>query len=79
MDWIVHHDAAARTIVADENKPDCVCPLFREGLLSDPALCECSKGFAEKMFGFVLGMNVEASIVSSILRKGTHCVYQITY
>jgi len=79
MNWIVRHDAEARTIIADENKPDCVCPLSREGLLTDPALCECSRGFAEKMFGYVLETKVEASVVESILRKGTHCVYKVTY
>jgi len=79
MNWVVRHDRQARTILADENKPDCVCPLSREGLLSDPALCECSRGFAEKMFGYVIGKKVEARIVESILRKGTHCVYEVIY
>jgi len=79
MNWIVEHDAGTRTIVADENKPDCVCPLYKEGLLSDPALCECSRGFAEEMFHSIIGKKVEASIVESVLRKGTHCVYKISY
>ena len=79
MDWIVEHDESARTIIANENKPDCVCPLYREGLLSSPALCECSRGFAEEMFKYVIGTKVEASVVESVLRKGTHCIYKINY
>ena len=79
MDWIVEHDTTARTITANENKPDCVCPLHREGLLSSPALCECSRGFAEEMFGYIIGKKVEASVVESVLRKGTRCIYKINY
>ena len=79
LSWIVEHDESTRTIVANENKPDCVCPLYKEGLLSEPALCECSRGFAEKMFQYVIGMEVEATIVQSILRKGTRCIYKIVY
>ncbi len=79
LDWIVEHDESTRTIVANENKPDCVCPLYKEGLLNSPALCECSRGFAEQMFQYVLGKEVEASIVESVLRKGTRCIYKIRY
>ncbi len=79
MNWIVEHDEAARSITANENKPECVCPLFREGLMSDSALCDCSQGFAENMFGYILGKSVEASVVSSILRNGSRCIYKITY
>jgi len=79
LNWIVEHDESARTVTANENKPDCVCPLYKEGLLVDPALCECSRGFAEKMFGYIVGKKVEAEVVDSILRKGAHCIYRVTY
>ena len=79
MGWIVEHDTGTKTITANENKPDCVCPLYREGLLSSPALCECSRGFAEQMFGYIVGKDVEARVVESVLRKGTRCIYRITY
>ena len=79
MNWIVKHDEDTRTVIADENKPDCVCPLYKEGLLTDPALCECSRGFIERMFGYILGREVEASVVESVLRKGTHCIYKVNY
>lgn len=77
--WVVHHDPQARRIVANENKPTCVCPLFREGLVDSPLLCDCSRGFASRMFEFVLGSPVETSIVESVLRGGKTCVYQIDY
>jgi len=79
LNWIVEHDPVARTVTANENKPDCVCPLYQEGLLSDPMLCECSKGFIERMFAQVLEHEVQASIVESILRKGARCIYKVAY
>ncbi|MGA2615358.1 MAG: hypothetical protein ABSG38_18120 [Spirochaetia bacterium] len=58
--WIVEHDESARTVVADENKPGCVCPLNAEGLMNSPMLCECSCGFADKMFEYVVGKKSES-------------------
>ncbi len=78
--WKVSHDKATRTILADENKDHCVCPVAAPLPQKGPAaLCYCSEGFAEAMFSFVLGCPVSATVVSSILRGGERCVYRIVY
>ena len=79
MGWRITHDPQRRTIVADENKPDCVCPLHRAGLVDHGALCDCSRGFAERMFSRVAGHPVEAEVAQSILRGAKTCVYRIRY
>ena len=66
-------------IVADENKPSCVCPLLRKGEQSDlSVLCNCSEGFAERLFGAVVGHPVRAEVTQSILRGAATCRYRIT-
>jgi len=78
--WKVSHDKATRTILADENKDHCVCPVAAPLPQKGPAaLCYCSEGFAEAMFSFVLRRPVSATVVSSILRGGERCVYRIVY
>jgi hypothetical protein len=74
--WKVDYDAEARVIIADENKPECVCPVARLGQVSG-VLCYCSEGFAERMFSGVVGGPVQARVVRSILRGDKSCVYQI--
>ena len=78
--WKVSHDKTTRTILADENKDHCVCPVAARLPQKGPAaLCYCSEGFAEAMFSFVLGCPVSATVVSSILRGNERCVYRIVY
>ena len=76
--WKITYDQAAQTITADENKPDCVCPLVQKapGKVS-ATLCHCSEGFAEKMFSAVIEKPVEARVIRSILRGDKSCVYSI--
>ncbi|HNW52350.1 MAG TPA: hypothetical protein PKH79_14810 [Prolixibacteraceae bacterium] len=78
--WKVTHDRETKTIVADENKNYCVCPMINhaEGK-KYPALCYCSEGFAEKMFSTVIGSSVSATTVSSVQRGDASCKYQIIY
>lgn len=76
--WKVDYDAEARLIIADENKPECVCPVARLG--PGPVsgvLCYCSEGFAERMFSGVVDGPVQARVVRSILRGDKSCIYQI--
>ena len=76
--WKIVYDQATQTITADENKPDCVCPLVQKapGKVS-ATLCHCSEGFAEKMFSAVIEKPVEARVIRSILRGDQSCVYSI--
>jgi hypothetical protein len=75
--WRVDYDTASGTIVADENKDYCVCPLVKTGIVCSKNLCACSEGFAEKMFGRVLQMEVSAEVIRSYIRDGKSCVYRI--
>lgn len=76
--WKIEYDKANKTILANENKNHCVCPIagnLNASALS--ALCYCSEGFAEQMFSAVTGAKVRATVVSSIHRGGTNCIYKV--
>jgi hypothetical protein len=77
--WIVTYQEA-RGLLIDENKDYCVCPITTvlNGNVS-PILCNCSAKFAQRMFSKVLGTEVKASVVRSILRDKKSCVYEIKY
>lgn len=76
--WKVAYDKTNNTIVADENKNYCVCPLInRQNPVKLPALCYCSEGIAEKMFSEVACKDVEARVISSIQRGDDRCRYKI--
>jgi predicted hydrocarbon binding protein len=76
--WKVTYDQGTQTIIADENKPACVCPIVQmvPGKVS-ATLCHCSEGFAERMFSAVIEKPVEAKVVRSILRGDQSCVYSV--
>jgi predicted hydrocarbon binding protein len=78
--WKVDYNKATRTIVADENKNYCVCPMIDHKTETRyPALCYCSEGFAEKMFSTVIGQPVSATVISSVQRGAKSCKYRITF
>lgn len=77
--WKISYCEETQTLIADENKPACICPLA-QALGTDslsPVLCHCSEGFAQKMFSKVTGTPVGATVIRSILRGGSSCVYQV--
>ncbi|GLH71750.1 hypothetical protein GETHLI_02520 [Geothrix limicola] len=77
--WKIDHDKAAGFIDIDEAKSYCVCPLVhKEAGLKSTLLCDCSEGFAEKMFSAVVGKPVKAEVVASIQRGAKSCRYRIT-
>ena len=75
--WVISYDADVGVLIADENKPECVCPVAR-ATHADASLCACSEGFAERLFTAALRRPVRSEVISSILRGGAHCVYKIT-
>lgn len=75
--WKISFDREKEIILADENKPSCVCPLLKDAERLFPVLCYCSEGFAGLMFSAVFKCQVRASVVSSIQRGDSHCVYKI--
>ena len=76
--WRVTVDPDGNRVLADENKPVCVCPLVRTGAAASVNLCKCSEGFAERMFSAVLQKPVHAAVIASVLRGDGHCVYELT-
>lgn len=79
--WIITYDEKERVITANENKEFCVCPIVTASKDHEvsPTLCHCSEGFASRMFGKVIGHEVNAEVISSVLRKDNNCIYRIRY
>jgi hypothetical protein len=75
--WQVTYDQDTHTIIADENKNFCVCPLVQRRLVNSSILCFCSEGFAGRMFAAVLNRPVKATVTQSVLRGDASCVYTI--
>lgn len=74
----IDYDRSTRTLIADENKNHCVCPIIDdENQLLYPAICYCSEGFAEKLFSAVAGAPASAMVTSSIQRGDERCIYKI--
>lgn len=77
--WKCHYANDKKVLFADENKPYCVCPLVHQEVKGKyfPALCYCSEGFAERMFSFISGHQVTATVISSVQRGDAKCIYKI--
>lgn len=75
--WKITYNKLTKTILANENKNFCVCPIISGMNKKFPALCYCSEGFAEKMFSRIAGNPVSATVISSIQRGDKSCQYQI--
>lgn len=76
--WIIEYDSENGVIIADENKPDCVCPIKRVCKNASSLLCDCSAGFAERLFSRALRRPVKTEILSSVIRGDASCKYKIT-
>ncbi|MFC0878624.1 hypothetical protein ACE01N_18660 [Saccharicrinis sp. FJH2] len=76
--WKIDYNKTAKVLIADENKANCVCPVLehKKGL-NTSAICYCSEGFAEKMFSYVTGGPVTATVISSVRRGDKSCKYKI--
>lgn len=77
--WSVKINEKERVIYADENKSQCVCPIVKFCEIKTPLMCNCSEGFAEKMFSKVLQRNVNAKVINSVLNGDKSCVYEIRW
>jgi predicted hydrocarbon binding protein len=76
--WKVEYNKETKTVVANENKSYCVCPVMKQAdAITSSAICYCSEGFAEKMFSVVFNSPVSATVVSSVLRGDKNCIYKI--
>jgi len=77
--WKIEFDKTAGILIADENKSYCVCPLVNQAeSIGSAVMCNCSEGFAEKMFSEVFGKPVKAEVISSVLKGDKSCKYKVT-
>lgn len=78
--WKIDYDKASKTLIANENKNYCVCPVINHKAGAKPtSICYCSEGFAEKMFSTVAGTPAKAMVVASIHRGDDRCIYKIVF
>jgi len=78
--WVISWDSETKTLIADENKSYCVCPMVNHGKnLETDVICYCSEGFAEKMFSLVAGAPATATVISSVQRGDKSCQYKVNY
>lgn len=77
--WRIEYDRTARVLEVDEAKSYCVCPLVQKDAQADLGiLCNCSEGFAERLFSAVVGHPVRAEVTQSVLRGAGSCRYRIS-
>jgi hypothetical protein len=76
--WKIDYNKTTKILIADENKDNCVCPILehKKGM-NTSAICYCSEGFAEKMFSYVTGVPVTATVISSVRKGDKSCKYKI--
>lgn len=55
---------------------ECACPLLRKGL-SPGSACDCSAGWQKQAFEVVFGRPVAVRIVSTVLRGGDRCRFEV--
>jgi hypothetical protein len=78
--WKIDFDKTTKTLIADENKDYCVCPVLPHNVENPiPAMCYCSEGFAEKMFSKVYGASVSATVISSVRKGDKSCRYKVVF
>lgn len=76
--WRITVSEDENTILIDENKDFCVCPVAQTmGGQIPKNLCRCSEAFARKMFTAVARKEVTATVVRSVIRDGKSCMYEI--
>lgn len=70
------YDEAAGTIRIVDKGPGCSCPMVKQGE-TPGSFCDCTLGWQEAAYSFILGKPVRAELEESILRGGKRCVYRI--
>ena len=49
-DWKIDYNKTKKTLIANENKNYCVCPIINnKNRVNKSAICYCSEGFAENI------------------------------
>jgi predicted hydrocarbon binding protein len=79
------HDRWGENIAYDKEKGivrietperDCVCPLVDSKVISK-SICQCSVGWQAQTYNTILGKDVEAKCVESVIRGSKRCVFEV--
>jgi predicted hydrocarbon binding protein len=70
------YDKEKGTIRIETPERDCVCPLIDSKTISK-SVCQCSVGWQKQTYNTVLGKEVEARCVESVIRGSKRCVFEI--
>jgi hypothetical protein len=70
------YDEKAGTIRIVDKGPGCSCPMVKQGE-TPGSFCDCTLGWQEAAYSYILGRPVRAELEESILRGGKRCVYRI--
>lgn len=76
--WILSYDANTNALLCDENKGECICPVVKacDGDIS-ASMCCCTEGMLRQIFEKMFKRRVDTKLVTSVLRGGKSCVYEI--
>lgn len=73
---IVSYDKATGIIRVTTPERDCFCPLVDSKKISK-SICQCSVGWQTKTYNTILGRDVKAKCLESVVRGSTKCVFEI--
>lgn len=51
----------------------CGCPLVKDGKITDPFLCNCTRGYAKEMFETLLNKPLEVELLETVLSGSEKC------
>ena len=56
---------------------DCGCPLVKDGKITDPFFCNCTRGYAKEMFETLLNKPLEVELLETVLSGSEKCKLKI--
>ena len=70
------YDKEKGLIRVETPERDCVCPFVDSKVISE-SICQCSVGWQAQSYKTILGKDVEAKCVESVIKGGKRCVFEI--
>lgn len=70
------YDKEKKLIRVETPERDCVCPLIDSKVISK-SVCQCSVGWQQQTYNMILGTEVEAKCIESVVRGSKKCVFEI--
>jgi len=70
------YDKEKGLIRIEGSEKGCFCPMFNSETVSK-SICQCSVGWQTQTYNTILGKEVEAKCVESVIRGSKRCVFEI--